>query len=267
MLRGLAQSRIAQLMNLFSRIYFESDLRFNGDPIDLAEFQRSILARARLHVQGQLDPTKSPPLRLTITYSGKKHRRRVPLAERQLAPIRDLEEVGPFEFELWEFDRRDRSLGMVGKRTVVANFIDTWGGGGPTLFRDGFRVFPYGNRPDDWLDLEGQFFSGMRSGSRLRTPAVVGYVAITSRKNPRLVDQTNREGLRMTPAGRTFVDLMRDVVGIINEEYRLLTPKAGNADQTRLSAWRRTMEESPADYPIRSARRAVRLLGIPTQSQ
>jgi signal transduction histidine kinase len=258
LLRGLARSRIAQLMNPFFPNQFRIHLRLNGDPIDLAEFQQSILSRARLHVRGRLDPAKSPPLRLAITYLGKKQRPRVPLNERQLAPIRELEGVGPFEFELWEFDRRDRSIGMVGKRTVIADFIDTWGGGGPMLFRDGFRVFPYGNRPDDWLDLERQFFSG-RSGSRLRTPAVVGYVAITSGKNPLLVDQTNREGLRMTTAGKTFVDAMRDVVGIINDEYRFLTPKASNDDQTKLSAWRRTMEESLAESSdqVTEARSAV----------
>ncbi|HEV8699218.1 MAG TPA: ATP-binding protein [Candidatus Limnocylindrales bacterium] len=258
LLRSLARSRIAQLMNPFFPNDFRIHLRLNGDPIDLANFQKSVLSRARLHVFGRLDPAKTPPLKLAITYLGKKQRPRIPLSERQLAPIHQLEGVGPFEFELWEFDRRDRAMGMIGKRTVIADFIDTWGGGGPMLFRDGFRVFPYGNKPDDWLDLEGQFFSG-RSGSRLRTPAVVGYVAISSSKNPRLVDQTNREGLRMTPAGKAFVGAMRDIVGIINDEYRYLTPSTKNDDRAKLSIWRRTMEESLAESSdhVSEARTAV----------
>jgi signal transduction histidine kinase len=242
-LQDLAKSRVAQLMNPFFSNDFRIHVRLNGDPINLAQFQRSVLSRARLHVKGRVDPASDPPLTLAIWSEGKKQRLKVPPAEWELPTLSELRHVGPFDFELWEFDRTSRALGMVAKKTVIGDFIDTWGGGGPMLFRDGFRVFPYGQRPDDWLRLEESFFSG-GGGSRLRTPAVVGYVAITSAKNANLVDLSNREGLRMTSAGSAFVGTMRRVVRIVNQEYRLIRPPKKDDAPAQLSAFRRSMEES-----------------------
>jgi len=242
-LRDLAKSRVAQLMNPFFSKEFNIHVRLNGDPINLAVFQRSVLSRARLHIKGGVDPASDPPLTLAIWSEGKRQRLSVPPADRELPPLSDLRLAGPFEFELWEFDRGNRTLGMVGKTTVIGDFVDTWGGGGPMLFRDGFRVFPYGQRPDDWLEIEKSFFTE-RTGSRLRTPAVVGYVAITSAKNPKLVDLSNREGLRMTPAGSAFRESLREVIKIINQEYRVIRPSKKTGAPAQLSAFRRSMEES-----------------------
>jgi signal transduction histidine kinase len=242
-LQGLANTRIAQLMNPFFTRDFSIHVRLNNDPVDLAKLQRSVLTSARLHVKGRIDPDKNPPLELGISINGEKRPLVAPPGDWQLPTPAELKAVGPFEFELWEFDRRSRALGMVGRKTVIATFVDTWAGGGPMLFRDGFRVFPYGQPPDDWLQLEKAFFAG-QSGSRLRTAAVVGYVAITSTKNPKLVDLSNREGLRMTPAGVAFVGAMRQVVTIVNQEYRLIKAPPKNDGPARLSTFRRSMEES-----------------------
>jgi signal transduction histidine kinase len=257
-LQGLANTRIAQLMNPFFSKDFSIHVRLNNDPVDLAKLQRSVLTNARLHVKGRIDPDKNPSLDLQVSFNGEKRPLALPPGDWQLPTQAELKAVGPFEFELWEFDRRSRALGMVGRKTVIAAFVDTWAGGGPMLFRDGFRVFPYGQPPDDWLQLEKAFFAG-QSGSRLRTAAVVGYVAITSTKNPQLADLSNREGLRMTPAGAAFVGVMRQVVTIVNQEYRLIKPSPKNDEPARLSYFRRSMEESisAAVDQIAEAREAV----------
>jgi len=62
------------------------------------------------------------------------------------------------------------------------------------LYRDGIRVFPYGDPEDDWLKIDtlrgiisaGQFFSNDQ---------VVGWIEISKARNPELKDKTNREGL------------------------------------------------------------------------
>jgi signal transduction histidine kinase len=62
------------------------------------------------------------------------------------------------------------------------------------LYRDGIRVFPYGDPEDDWLKIDtyrgtisaGQFFSNDQ---------VVGWIEISKAGNPELKDKTNREGL------------------------------------------------------------------------
>ena len=62
------------------------------------------------------------------------------------------------------------------------------------LYRDGIRVFPYGDPEDDWLKTDtyrgiisaGQFFSNDQ---------VVGWIEISKAGNYELKDKTNREGL------------------------------------------------------------------------
>ncbi len=254
----LAKSRIAQFMNPFFPSSFGIHVRLNGDPVDLSDLQRSILSGARLHVKGQVDAASHPPLQLDIWLGGQKQDLKAP-DQWELPSLRELRDVGPFEFELWEFDRDNQAFGKIGRKTVVARFIDVWAGGGPSLFRDGFRVLPYGQPPDDWLKLETSFFSG-QSGSRLRTAAVVGYVAITSARNPNLVDLSNREGLRMTGPGLAFIATMRRVAVIINQQYLVIKPPPKNDGPAKLSAFRRMMEQSidAAIDQVVEAREAVR---------
>jgi signal transduction histidine kinase len=61
------------------------------------------------------------------------------------------------------------------------------------VYRDGFRIWPYGEPSNDWLRLDQR---------RVNNPVVclsnnqvVGFVEISRDRNPELMDQTNREGL------------------------------------------------------------------------
>ena len=62
------------------------------------------------------------------------------------------------------------------------------------LYRDGIRVYPYGEPDDDWLRID-MYRGTISAGYFLSNDQVVGYVNITQRKNPKLKDKTNREGL------------------------------------------------------------------------
>ena len=78
------------------------------------------------------------------------------------------------------------------------------------LFRDGYRVLPYGEDEDDWLALDRR---ALGSTSYLLNKAqFLGRVAISRLSNPLLVDQTNREGLRVCPEQQAFVALLQLVV-------------------------------------------------------
>ena len=83
-----------------------------------------------------------------------------------------------------------------------------------SVYRDGYRVNPYGGPNDDWLDLDRDAFS--TSGFKLNRGQIVGRARITQRGNPYLIDQTNREGLKENPEKQAFVK----VLGAIMEIYR-----------------------------------------------
>ncbi|MDP9123277.1 MAG: ATP-binding protein [Pseudomonadota bacterium] len=62
------------------------------------------------------------------------------------------------------------------------------------LYRDGIRVYPYGDPTDDWLGID--IYRGtIRASEFLSNDQVLGYVTITQADNPELRDKTSREGL------------------------------------------------------------------------
>ncbi len=78
------------------------------------------------------------------------------------------------------------------------------------LYRDGFRVHPYGGADDDWLDLDQKALAS--GGYKVNRRQIIGKVDITSRDNPQLIDQTNREGLRDSDEKRALVRLLKHVL-------------------------------------------------------
>jgi signal transduction histidine kinase len=62
------------------------------------------------------------------------------------------------------------------------------------LYRDHIRVYPYGDPDDDWLRIDA-YRGTIAAGWFLSNDQVVGFVNITQKENPRLIDKTNREGL------------------------------------------------------------------------
>ena len=119
-------------------------------------------------------------------------------------------DCGPLEFELNFYLREAAALkGTAVTLSQLRNFLDIYGG--VHIYRDGFRVRPYGGPggTGDWLGL---------SARRVRHPAgvksrkagkwvvgenqVAASVFISRRTNPELRDQTNREGLFVNQAFR-----------------------------------------------------------------
>ena len=102
---------------------------------------------------------------------------------------------GSFSFEFSAFDLRvdseDKktskySLSDDDKKIVKQHRI--------YLYRDGIRVYPYGNSDDDWLQID--ILRGTSQASAfLSNDQVVGWVGITHDGNPLLKDKTSREGL------------------------------------------------------------------------
>ncbi|RRA23384.1 RstB [Burkholderia cepacia] len=117
--------------------------------------------------------------------------------------------VGPFSFEAHWYNRRRLSrIDAIGEQRAVRELQEKWSG--IMLFRDRFRVFPYGEDEDDWLELDRKALR--RSGYTLNKTQFIGKVNISRTANPMLVDQTNREGLRITPEQQVFLEVIRYAV-------------------------------------------------------
>lgn len=64
---------------------------------------------------------------------------------------------------------------------------------GIKIFNDGIRVMPYGNRGNDWANLDQRYIK--QSGGKVRSKNVIGFVFFTRNNNPEIKETTTREGL------------------------------------------------------------------------
>ena len=122
---------------------------------------------------------------------------------------------GPFEFEFRVWDREPENLrGLASEIGSTLRDIksDLDAGAGVSVYRDGFRVLPYGEIKNDWLRLDLRRVNNPTR--RLSNNQVIGYISINLDNNPQLVDQSNREGIVESSA---FNDLKESITFILNE--------------------------------------------------
>jgi signal transduction histidine kinase len=111
---------------------------------------------------------------------------------------------GPLQFEFFFFPRKTTTFGdETISLTAIRTFLDS--NQGLRVYRDGFRVKPYGspNGDGDWLRLayrriespEGVTQDEKPGNWRVGYNQIVGAIFLTRQRNGELLDQTNREGL------------------------------------------------------------------------
>ena len=93
---------------------------------------------------------------------------------------------------------------------------------GVFVYRDGVRVEPYGGPDDDWLGAQARKAS--RQGyAAIQPKQLYGFVAISKRTNPEMIDMSNRQGLVEDEAFEDFITHsraeFRNFETIIFEEF------------------------------------------------
>ncbi len=98
---------------------------------------------------------------------------------------------GDFAFQFYIFDF---SRGIDGRYALNQKEKNLLKGHRIYLYRDGMRVYPYGDPDDDWLNIDVTRGTG-RAGDFFSNDQIIGWIDITQEGNPDLRDKTNREGL------------------------------------------------------------------------
>lgn len=217
-LLDVAQDEFSKLVDPFEPDTANSVIRltYNGERIYFQEIDRRILDLAHGRVEARFEIADGRPiLRGYATYALRQKERTFTLNAADLLSAAGisapglLTDVGPFDLHMWWFNRRLlKTVDELGTRQEITREVAKWSGG-LMLFRDGYRVNPYGSVNDDWLSLDKAAFAS--KGFKLNRQQVVGRVRISWR-NEGLIDQTNREGLFDTPEKRVFVALLRHVL-------------------------------------------------------
>lgn len=141
--------------------------------------------------------------------------------------VRPMITLGPFKMKLYWFNRKllTQKEGVTDAK-LIQNLVKQWAGG-LMVYRDGFRVYPYGDPEDDWLDLDSKALSA--GGYKVNRQQIVGKVDISSILNPKLVDQTNREGLRDSEEKQVLIHLLQWVL----KRFRLFMDEVDRKAQAK----------------------------------
>lgn len=200
-------------------------INWNGERLTIPSMNQNLLAQAHARMKGVYEIGSDGP-KLTCTLEaldlGFDHPKEIDtavvatpdLVGALIGPYGEIPDsalrtIGPFSFEAhWYNRRRLGGVDGIGEMKQVKELQEKWSG--ILLFREGFRVFPYGDDDDDWLALDRKALR--RSGYTLNKTQFIGKVDISRTANPQLVDQTNREGLRETPEQQAFIGVMQYVV-------------------------------------------------------
>lgn len=217
----VASTEFAKISDPFSlnKRRFRIAVFFNGERVEIPRMDKDLLAAAHATVRASYKVAGGVPiLDVYMTFKGPErtedkhlHLGRVELSvltddANEEVPSYALSSVGPFEFEAYWYNRQKlRGIDSIGNLELVRKLQQRWSG--IMLFRDGYRVLPYGEDKDDWLGLDRKALAS--PGYKLNKLQFIGRVQITRIGNPHLTDQTNREGLKETPEKYVFVELLR----------------------------------------------------------
>lgn len=162
-----------------------------------------------------------------------------------------LERCGPFYISLYVFDRDARYLYDEGVRHGSEfNGKDLTNLCGISIYKDDLRVLPYGERGNDWLQLDQKRINN--PSGRIGNKQVIGLVEVCQSQNPLLREKTDREGLQENAAFQMLKRLTEQAIDVFHEHWRQDRPKHGQTgDHPLLEHWPGVIElvREEADPP------------------
>jgi len=215
---------------------FPISIRLNGEHFPIPRMDRILFEHAHATVRASYSVSGSKArFSGTIDYSLRKREHTFLLETPELLdiispdPLEVLLSLGPFTVEFYWFNRQLlTAIDGIGTLAQVRQQQAQWAGG-LSLYRDGFRVHPYGGPDDDWLDLDRKALAS--AGYKVNRRQLIGRVSISAKQNSLLVDQTNREGLRDSPAKRALVNILKHLLEV---EFRRFLNKVDEEKQARI---------------------------------
>jgi hypothetical protein len=167
-----------------------------------------------------------------------------------------LQGIGPVSGEFYVFDRDREVLSRMVESDLLSKFLTE--NGGVRVYRDGIRVYNYGERGDDWLGLDLRRVN--QPSRRISRNVVLGAINIELGASTGLIEKTNREGF---VENETFARLRRIALAAISA---LEAEREPDKERLRKALGKGEPEEKfDAQPPIAKLRREAKKLGVDTQ--
>ncbi|NQS88775.1 ATP-binding protein, partial [Patescibacteria group bacterium] len=139
--------------------------------------------------------------------------------------------IGEIRFKIMIFDRDNRilSLGVTDKKGFK-EYLDI--NGGVRVFRNGIRVYDYGELSNDWLNLD--IMRVNQPGETISNNLVIGAVYLDRIESEDLEEKTNREGFVENEAYLKFASAARFALGQILDQRNIDKEKVREYYSSRL---------------------------------
>jgi len=131
--------------------------------------------------------------------------------------IIDLDEaqIGPIDFEVLIFEKDAQIFNYANaEKSSITTFLNQ--NGGIRVYRDGIRVYNYGERDNDWLGIDLRRVS--KVGGRVSNNILIGAVKVARDKSRGLREKTNREGFIENDAYNKFTSAVNYALALIVKE-------------------------------------------------
>lgn len=134
--------------------------------------------------------------------------------EKKTLQSSDLDMIGPLTGTFYVFLRDRPILNAQGAYQSVTDYLNEQTG--IRIYRDGIRVFNYGEPNDDWLGLNANRINN--PGQKVGTGMVIGGIDLALEDSAGLKEKTNREGFDENPHYLRFRCIIQSVI----EKFHLL---------------------------------------------
>ena len=155
--------------------------------------------------------------------------------------------IGPVTGEFHVFDRDREVLRRLGDTRLLTSYLDE--NGGVRVYRDGIRVYNYGEQGDDWLGLDLRRVN--IPTRRVSRNIILGAVHLSIESSVDLVEKTNREGFVENDGCSRLRDIVLGALGALEEERQI------DKERIRQLTQKPTDVASRIDKPIAELRRAL----------
>ena len=123
---------------------------------------------------------------------------------------------GPFKIKLYVWDLDPASLRDSISRLYYMTYIKPHAG--IRIYRDDFRVWPYGEEDDDSFALDARRVNNPTQ--KISRNQLLGILEISGKDNPKLIDKTNREGFIENKEVKDFKNLFISCLTIFEAQRR-----------------------------------------------
>ncbi len=133
-------------------------------------------------------------------------------------PLSEKNTPGSFEVSFYAWDLDTSALKVAGLSDYYRNIIKP--NTGVRIYRDNFRVWPYGEQDNDWLELDLTRLNSPKERTVSRNQ-IFGIVHLSSAQNSMLKDQSNREGLIINEHYEQFYTLVNSALTLFAKERKI----------------------------------------------